>query len=60
MKNIHSPSVLAGAIAATVTIFLGLSFPISIDILIGYATVGMLVALGTLEYTSSRKRLQVK
>lgn len=60
MKNIHSPSVFAGASAATVLIFLGLSFPIGIDLLIGYTTVGMLVALGALDYNSSRKRLQVK
>jgi hypothetical protein len=60
MKNIHSPSVFAGAIAATATIFLGLSFPISIDLLIGYAAVGMLVALCKLEYSSRCRRLQDK
>ncbi|MCF7687446.1 MAG: hypothetical protein K9M98_00565 [Cephaloticoccus sp.] len=60
MKNIHTPSLFAGAIAATILISLGLSFPISMDLLVGYATVAMLVALALLEYTPSRKRLQVK
>lgn len=60
MKNIHRPSVFAGTTAAAVLISLGLSFPISIELAIGSATVVMLVALATLEYTSSSKRLQVK
>jgi len=60
MKNIHSPSVIAGAFAATVLISLVLSFPISIEHALGFATVGMLVALAALEYTSGTKRLQGK
>jgi hypothetical protein len=35
MKNIHTPSVIAGAFAASVLIFLGLNFPISMDLLVG-------------------------
>jgi hypothetical protein len=60
MKNIHTPSVIAGAFAASVLIFLGLNFPISMDLLVGYSAVVVLLALVTLEYTPSRKRLQVK
>ncbi len=60
MKNIHTPSLFAGAFVSTTLIFLGLSFPISMDLLVGYTTVGMLVALATLEYTPNRKRLLVK
>jgi len=60
MKNIHTPSLFAGAFAATILISLGLSFPISMDLLVGYTTVAMLVALALLEYTPSRKRLLVK
>ncbi len=60
MKNIHTPSVIAGAFAASVSIFLGLNFPISMEIVVGYSTVAVLLALVTLEYTPSRKRLQVK
>ena len=60
-KSIHTPSVIIGAIAATTLISLGLSFPISIESLIGFWSVGILVALTTLEYRSgSPKRLQVK
>ena len=58
-KSIHTPSVIIGGIAATTLISLGLSFPI--ESLIGFWSVGILVALTTLEYGSgSPKRLQVK
>ena len=51
---------IAGAFVATSVIFLGLSFPISMELLVGYSTVGMLVALATLEYTPNRKCMLVK
>lgn len=58
-KSIHTPSVIIGAIVATIIISLGLSFPI--ESLIGFWSVGVLVALTALEYRSgSPKRLQVK
>ncbi len=61
IKSIHSPSVVIGAIIATILFSLGLSFPISIESLIGFWSVGILVALTTLEYRSgSPWRLQVK
>lgn len=60
MKNLHSPSVIAGASAATLLISLGLSFPISIDVAVAYAAVGMLVALAVVDFVPQRKRLQVK
>ena len=60
MKNLHSPSVFAGALAATLLISLGLSLPISIDVIVAYAAVGVLVALALAEFVPQRKRLQVK
>ena len=61
IKSIHSPSVFIGGLTATVLISLGLSFPISIESFIGFWSVGILVALTTLEYRSrSPMRLQVK
>lgn len=60
IKSIHSPSVIAGAIAATTLISLGLSFPISFELVVGLWSVGILMALATLEYGSSSKRLQAK
>lgn len=61
IKSIHTTSVLIGAIAATVLISLGLSFPISFESLIGIWSVGILMALTVLEYGSKHsKRLQVK
>lgn len=60
MKNLHTPSVIAGAIAATLLISLGLSFPISIYVAVAYAAVGALVALAFLDLVPRRKRLQVK
>lgn len=60
MKNLHSPSVLAGALVASLLISLGLSFPISIDVAVSYLAVGTLVALAVAEFVPQRKRLRVK
>lgn len=60
MKNLHSPSVIAGALAATVLFSIGLSLPISVDALVGYTAVGVLVALAIVDFVPHRKRLQVK
>jgi len=58
-QSIHTPSVIIGAIIATIIISLVLSFPI--ESLIGFWSVGILVALTSLEYRSgTSKRLQVK
>ncbi|MCC6415315.1 MAG: hypothetical protein IT582_05360 [Opitutaceae bacterium] len=60
MKNLHSPSVLAGAFAASLLISLGLSFPISIEVAVSYIAVGVLVALAAADFAPQRKRLRVK
>jgi predicted neutral ceramidase superfamily lipid hydrolase len=60
MKNLHTPSLIAGALAATLLISLGLSFPISIEIFVAYAAVVTLVALAMVDLVPKRKRLQVK
>ena len=60
MKNLHTPSLIVGAFAATLLISLGLSFPISIEIFVAYAAVVTLVALAMVDFVPQRKRLQVK
>lgn len=60
MKNLHTPSLIVGALAATLLISLGLSFPISIEVFVAYAAVVTLVALAMVDFVPQRKRLQVK
>ncbi|MFZ9683418.1 MAG: hypothetical protein ACO3DQ_09500 [Cephaloticoccus sp.] len=60
MKKILNSTVSAGSIAAALILSLGLSLPISIDVIVAYAATGMLMALAISEYVTNRKRLQVK
>ncbi|MFI5357550.1 MAG: hypothetical protein ACHQ4G_09460 [Opitutales bacterium] len=57
MKYIQNRSILAGIAAAPVLIFLSLSSPIGLELVAGFATSVMLVALVSREYRRSYPRL---
>lgn len=52
---IPSKSLLLSAALAAILIFVSLSLPFSADLLVGYATVALLVVLAGFEYRKPRK-----
>ncbi|KXU36997.1 hypothetical protein AXK11_03020 [Cephaloticoccus primus] len=57
MKNkLHSRSLVLGAIAATLLIYLGSLVSVSIDMIVAYGSVVMMMVLTSYDYLSPRRK----
>jgi len=57
MKNkLHLPSLIAGLLAATLLIYLGSLVSVSIDMIVAYGSVVMMMVLTSYDYLSPRRK----
>jgi len=60
-KKLHLPSLIAGLLAATLLIYLGSLVSVSIDMIVAYGSVVMMMVLTSYDYLSpSRKHAATK
>ncbi|KXU37079.1 hypothetical protein AXK12_02220 [Cephaloticoccus capnophilus] len=57
MKDkLHLPSLIAGLLAATLLIYLGSLVSVSIDMIVAYGSVVMMMVLTSYDYLSPRRK----
>jgi len=55
-KKLHLPSLIAGLIAATLLIYLGSLVSVSIDMIVAYGSIVMMMVLSSYDYLSPNRK----